>query len=164
MTFLCRYIQPIYIVCKGTDGSYITPPSNNTTNINSMDTALLKLDFNLRLIQTFYQESLREHGFRPASFRLAEKNDEGEEAKGVVSVDIKILISDLHIDATMGMKEGDLYDYFNNGECLNCFIFTSTWVRRIIEARLTKSVWTRTLTHTIYQELKLLTTILSWLG
>ena len=85
-----------------------------------MDTALLKLDFNLRLIQTFYQESLREHGFRPASFRLAEKDSKGGESEGV---DIKILISDLHIDETMRMTQDDLYAYFNNGECLFGFFF-----------------------------------------
>ena len=72
-----------------------------------MDEALVKLKYNLRLIQVFMQESLREHDFPVASFRYAE-NEAGE-------VDIKIMISDLHVDDTMSMTPGDLYSYFHNG-------------------------------------------------
>ncbi|XP_066936757.1 uncharacterized protein [Clytia hemisphaerica] len=101
-----RFFQPIYIVCKNTDGSFTSPNGLN----NTLQHAIKKLQFNLRLIQVFFQESLHENHFERASFRLCE-NEAGEP-------DIKIMQSDLDIEDTKGMTPDDLYRYFHKELCV----------------------------------------------
>ena len=105
-----RYVQPVYIICKNSDGSFVAPDGIS----NSLDDALKKLKLNLRLIQVFFEESLHEHGLDRASFRMPE-DDAGDIA-------FKLLVSDLDIGDTMHMGPDDLYAYFHKG-MVRCSVF-----------------------------------------
>lgn len=72
-----------------------------------MEEAIKKIKLNVRLIQTYFGESLYEYGFERKSFHIA------EDLNGEPSVDI--FVSSLDINETMDMKPDDLYSYFSEG-------------------------------------------------
>ncbi|XP_065663758.1 uncharacterized protein LOC100199415 [Hydra vulgaris] len=96
-----RKVLPVYIVCKNSDGSFISP---DKTRENNVDEALKKIQLNVRLMQTFFAESMYEHGFSRKTFEIYETNE------GVVFVDI--LYSDLDINEAQTMSPDSLYSYF----------------------------------------------------
>lgn len=96
----CRYVLPIYIICKNSDGSFMAPPNVP----NSVKDAITKIQLNARLIQTYFAESLYDQGFKRKTFNY----HEDEEKRPLV----KIVNSDIDIEQIKEMTRDDLYDSF----------------------------------------------------
>ena len=97
----------MYIICEETDGSFIAPSGIS----NSVEDAISKIEFNMRLMQTYFAESLYENGFQRKTFHCKE-NDVGK-------IMVKIFHSKLKLSETKNMNPGDLYKYFHNGMQIN---------------------------------------------
>lgn len=95
-----RYVQPVYIICKNSDGHFIAPDGVE----NTPDVAVKKIQLNSRLMQTYFSESLYEHGFDRRTFQYAEDDDK----KPLV----KIVNSELEIDKVKEMSRDELYSTF----------------------------------------------------
>ena len=61
-----RSVKFLYIICHDSDGSFQNTPGSP----NTQDTALNILDFNAKLCQLYYSESLRAFDYKRKSFKL----------------------------------------------------------------------------------------------
>jgi len=64
------YVQPLYIIPRDHDGTFQAPAGMD----NSIESALRRISFGARLMQTFTSVSLLSHNLSPRTFQL--KNDE----------------------------------------------------------------------------------------
>lgn len=94
------YVLPIYIICKGSDGSFMAPDGVS----NTVEDAIVKIRLNARLMQTYFAESLHEHGFERKTFYYAED----AETRPLV----KILNCDIGLEEAMKLSRYDLYSTF----------------------------------------------------
>lgn len=96
-------MRPVYIICTNSDGSFDCPPGED----NSVESAIERISFNARILQTFTAEHLNIHGFGKQTFRL-EEDESG-------NVKVNVFKSKLYIDKAIGMSGNDLYEYFHEG-------------------------------------------------
>ena len=100
-------MKPVYIICKNSDGSFDAPIGEG----NSVESAMERIAFNARILQTFTAENLNAHGFGRKTFRLEE--DENE------CVQVDIFKSKLEIETAHKMTGPELYEYFKEGKISN---------------------------------------------
>ena len=105
--FHYRYVKPVYIVCKNSDGTFDAPNGED----NSVESAMERIAFNARILQTFTAENLNAHGFGRKTFRLQ------EDENGCVHVNI--FKSKLGIETAHKMTGPELYEYFKEGKISN---------------------------------------------
>ena len=103
-SFFDRFVRVVYIKCTDSDGSF-DAPVNVPCNV---DSAVKRLAFNSRLLQTFTAESLYQHGLGHKTFCI-EEDDTG-------SPKVHIFTSKLKTCEALGMTGDQLYAFFNKGK------------------------------------------------
>lgn len=98
---ISRFVRVVYIKCTDSDGSF-DAPANVPCNL---DSAVKRLAFNSRLLQTFTAESLYQHGLGHKTFCI-EEDDTG-------SPKVHIFTSKLKTYEALGMTGDQLYAFFN---------------------------------------------------
>lgn len=101
--FCFRFVRVVYIKCSDSDGSFDAPENMN----NSIEVALKKLSFNVRLLQTFMADDMNRHGFGYQTFEL-EENDDG-------TILIHVFSSNLTTEKAHQMSGDELYSWFLGG-------------------------------------------------
>lgn len=86
-------IKVLYIVCKGHDGCFQSPSTDN-----SIDNACARLTVGLKLIQSLFGDKLSEHGFGRKTFQL--------------SSECVPFHSQLAVEEAQRMDENSLWNYF----------------------------------------------------
>lgn len=98
---ISRFVRVVYIKCADSDGSF-DAPANVPCGV---DSAIKRLAFNSRLLQTFTAESLYQHGLGRQTFCI-EEDDTG-------SPKVHIFTSKLKTCEALGMTGDQLYAFFN---------------------------------------------------
>ncbi|KAJ7378717.1 hypothetical protein OS493_021299 [Desmophyllum pertusum] len=96
-----RFVRVVYVKCADSDGSFDAPVDVPC----DVDSAVKRLAFNARLLQTFTAESLYQHGLGHKTFRIEE--DE------TCSPKVHIFTSKLMTCEALGMTGDQLYDTFS---------------------------------------------------
>ena len=94
----------VYVKCADSDGSF-DAPVNAPSDI---DSAVTKLSFNARVLQSFTAESLYQHGLGHKTFCIEE--DESGSPK------VHIFTSKLTSSEALSMTGDQLYDTFSKGK------------------------------------------------
>ena len=96
-------MKPVYIICKNSDGCFDAPDGED----NSVQSALKRIAFNARMLQTFTADNLNLHGFGGETFRL-EEDQEG-------NVHVNVFESKLEVEKAQSMTGDELYRFFKEG-------------------------------------------------
>lgn len=99
-----RFVRVVYVKCADSDGSFDAPADIPC----DVDSAVKKLSFNVRLLQTFTAESLYQHGLGHKTFRIEE--DESGSPK------VNIFTSKLTTSEALSMTGDELYNTFSKGK------------------------------------------------
>lgn len=99
-----RFVRIVYIKCADSDGSFDAPVEVPC----DIDSAVKRLSFNARLLQTFTAESLYQDGLGHKTFRIEE--DE------LGSPKVHIFTSKLMTSEALGMTGDQLYATFSKGK------------------------------------------------